>query len=127
MTRKKFVKQLMAAGYDRNTANALAWSLQRAGAVYAEEYARRSPRLRAKMAHREITRAFGKIADAAMAAATVLRDLAVQAFDSLQYAGLRVDFGDIDEVHNMYNADERAEFLKKHFVIGRRPEREATE
>ena len=43
MTRKKFVKQLMALGVSRNRANALAYSCQVAGEPYAAYYRRKLP------------------------------------------------------------------------------------
>jgi len=38
MTRKRFVKLLMALGYDRNEANEVAWRVQREGYSYETAY-----------------------------------------------------------------------------------------
>ena len=43
MTRKKYVKQLMALGMSRNAANAMAYSCQVAGRSYAADYWHRRP------------------------------------------------------------------------------------
>lgn len=43
MTRKKYVKQLMALGMSRNAANAMAYCCQVAGRSYAADYRHRRP------------------------------------------------------------------------------------
>ena len=53
MTRKRYVKQLMALGVQRNRANAMAYACQDAGRSYANDYAFISPWLKLAKAARE--------------------------------------------------------------------------
>lgn len=54
MTRKKYVKQLMALGISRNAANAMARVCQVAETPYAADYKRRAPWIRLGYAARRV-------------------------------------------------------------------------
>lgn len=68
MTRKKYVKQLMALGVPRNRANAMAYLCRAAGKTYAADYKAQAPWLRVTKAVSDLKTAFIK-AGAAMAKA----------------------------------------------------------
>jgi hypothetical protein len=54
MTRKKFIKQLMACGFSRNSANAVAYACMVAGEPYGECYRRKRPWLGLAKAARQL-------------------------------------------------------------------------
>lgn len=58
MTRKKYVKQLMALDVTRNQANAMARICQHSGKSYEADYKARAPWLRAAQAARRLKAAF---------------------------------------------------------------------
>jgi hypothetical protein len=76
MTRKKYVKQLMALGVPRNRANAMACLCRAAGKTYAADYKAQAPWLRITKAASDLKTAFMKARDAlAKAAAFICKNL----------------------------------------------------
>ena len=70
MTRKRYVKLLMALGMDRNEANAAACLCRATGKTYAADYKASAPWMRLHMAARRVKKAFEKIGRTAAATLT---------------------------------------------------------
>lgn len=68
MKRKKYIKQLMALGIDRNGAHAMAYLCRTAGKTYEADYRARAPWLRLQMAARRAGTAFRKLSESFHAA-----------------------------------------------------------
>ena len=66
MTRKRFIKLLMAYGYSRNAAHAYAWYIQSTGMPYAEAYDEMRPGLELFRAVIFVQRAMPRIVAALM-------------------------------------------------------------
>lgn len=80
MKRKKFVKQLMAMGLERNMANVMAYLCQHTGTSYEADFRRRAPWLRLARAARQVSASLLNMAKGikgVAAAAAGLRDALV--------------------------------------------------
>lgn len=90
MTRKKFVKQLMAMGHDRDHANAVAYLYRVSGVSYAQALEEYRPEATMIMAMKNFQRAVRELAESiAIGCAAVCKQLQAEfggAFDTLTEA-----------------------------------------
>lgn len=118
MTRKRYIKLLMALGVERNKAEAYARQCRETGRTYKQDYYRRYPWLTMQKAFRKLGRSVlgvGNVLGRMSAAAnTIVSSLAAGPIAPVEpirpncgQDGLRIAFSVLDEMHNVPGAEMR--------------------